>query len=68
MKQPLFSTSYAPRDGESTLDEIERILVPAGRHGGGHQMSNPDRNANLPRVGNERVSDPPAEAIENRSH
>ena len=23
MKQPLFSTSYAPRDGESTLDEIE---------------------------------------------
>ena len=25
MKQPLFSTSYAPRDGESTLDEIERV-------------------------------------------
>ena len=24
MKQPLFSTSYAPRDGESILDEIER--------------------------------------------
>ena len=23
MKQPLFSTSYAPRDGESTLGEIE---------------------------------------------
>jgi len=23
MKQPLFSTSYAPRGGESTLDEIE---------------------------------------------
>jgi len=23
MKQPLFSTSYAPRDGESTLYEIE---------------------------------------------
>ena len=26
MKQPLFSTSYAPRDGESTLDEIERLF------------------------------------------
>ena len=25
MKQPLFSTSYAPRDGESTLDEIESV-------------------------------------------
>ena len=25
MKQPLFSTSYAPRDGESTLDEIEAL-------------------------------------------
>ena len=25
MKQPLFSTSYAPRDGESTLDEIEEV-------------------------------------------
>gem|GEM_PF-6170407 len=25
MKQPLLSTSYAPRDGESTLDEIESI-------------------------------------------
>ena len=25
MKQPLFSTSYAPRDGESTLDEIEKF-------------------------------------------
>jgi len=23
MKQPFFSTSYAPRGGESTLDEIE---------------------------------------------
>ena len=27
MKQPLFSTSYAPRDGESTLDEIERTVA-----------------------------------------
>ena len=27
MKQPLFSTSYAPRDGESTLDEIEQLLI-----------------------------------------
>ena len=26
MKQPLFSTSYAPRDGESTLDEIEILF------------------------------------------
>ena len=25
MKQPLFSTSYAPRGGESTLDEIEAM-------------------------------------------
>jgi len=24
MKQPFFSTSYAPRGGESTLDEIEK--------------------------------------------
>ena len=27
MKQPLFSTSYAPRDGESTLDEIELLNI-----------------------------------------
>jgi len=27
MKQPLFSTSYAPRGGESTLDEIETELI-----------------------------------------
>ena len=27
MKQPLFSTSYAPRDGESTLDEIELTVI-----------------------------------------
>ena len=27
MKQPLFSTSYAPRDGESTLDEIEQYAA-----------------------------------------
>ena len=26
MKQPLFSTSYAPRDGESTLYEIEQLI------------------------------------------
>jgi len=25
MKQPLFSTSYAPRDGESTLDENQQL-------------------------------------------
>ena len=25
MKQPFFSTSYAPRGGESTLDEIEKL-------------------------------------------
>jgi len=25
MKQPFFSTSYAPRGGESTLDEIEAV-------------------------------------------
>ena len=31
MKQPLFSTSYAPRDGESTLDEIEGRLARDGR-------------------------------------
>jgi len=27
MKQPLFSTSYAPRDGESTLDEIDELCA-----------------------------------------
>ena len=29
MKQPLFSTSYAPRGGESTLDEIELTQIEA---------------------------------------
>ncbi len=27
MEQPLFGTSYAPRGGESTLDEIEIQLL-----------------------------------------
>jgi len=30
MKQPLFGTSYVPRDGESTLDEIERSIKGRG--------------------------------------
>ena len=34
MKQLLFSISYVPRDGESTLDEIEQPeLVPDRRDG-----------------------------------